>query len=108
MAGEPDASGAPLTLLFTDIEGSTAILKRMGDAYAGVLDDHHRIMRAAVASGGGREVGVFGDSFFVAFPTASAAVECAIAAQRALARHPWPDGLSLLVRMGIHTGRVIE
>ncbi len=108
MAREPAASGAPLTLLFTDIEGSTAILDRLGDAYAGLLDDHHRLTRAALRASGGREVSVSGDSFFAVFPSPSAAVECVIAAQLAFAEHAWPDGLSLRVRMGIHSGRVIE
>ena len=107
-ASEPDAPGALLTLLFTDIEGSTVMLERLGDAYIGLLDDHHRLIRAAIAASDGREVDTAGDSFFAVFPSASAAVQCAIAAQAAIAEHPWPEGISLLVRMGIHSGHPVR
>ena len=61
-------------------------------------------MRTAVAEQGGVEILTEGDSFFVAFPTASGALRAAVAAQRALAAHPWPDGNPIRVRMGLHTG----
>ena len=93
-----------VTFLFTDIEGSTRLLRELGDRYAGVLTDHRRLLRAAFARYSGREVDTQGDSFFVAFGDAGDAVRAAAAAQRALAAHRWPGGSDLRVRMGIHTG----
>jgi class 3 adenylate cyclase len=96
-----------VTLLFTDIERSTRLLERLGDRYVEVLEVHRRLMRAAFARSNGREVDTEGDAFFVAFAKASEAVVAAVAGQRALADHPWPDGVTLDVRMGIHTGEPI-
>jgi class 3 adenylate cyclase len=96
-----------VTLLFTDIEGSTRLLERLGDGYSEVLGEHRRLLRAAFAQFDGREVGVEGDSFFVAFARASDAVAAAAQGQRALAGHRWPDGVVLRVRMGIHTGEPV-
>ena len=93
-----------VTLLFTDMEGSTRLLERLGDRYREVLGEHRRLLRAAFGQFEGREVGSEGDSFFVAFARASDAVAAAAQAQRALAGHRWPDGVALRVRMGIHTG----
>ena len=93
-----------VTFLFTDIEGSTRLLQRLGDAYAGALGDHQALLRAAFTAHGGVEVDTQGDAFFVAFATATAAVQSAAAATRALAEHVWPKGANLRVRMGIHTG----
>jgi predicted ATPase/class 3 adenylate cyclase len=93
-----------VTLLFTDIEGSTWLLQRLGDRYVEMLAEHQRLLRAAFARFQGREVNTEGDAFFVAFAKASQAVAAAVAGQRALAGHPWPDGKSVRVRMGIHTG----
>jgi len=93
-----------VTLLFTDIEGSTRLLERLGDRYLEVLGEHRRLLRAAFARFDGREVGTEGDSFFVAFARASDAVAAAAQGQRALAVHRWPDRVVLRVRMGIHTG----
>ena len=87
-----------VTFLFTDIEGSTRLLGELGDRYADVLVEHHRLMRESFAPHGGIEVDTAGDAFFVAFGRASDAVAAAAAAQGALA----PTGLR--VRMGIHTG----
>src|SRR5262245_7643829 len=95
-----------ITLLFTDIEASTRLLQQLGtDRYALALDEHRRILRAAFAAHDGYEVNYEGDSFFVAFSSASAALTAATEAQRALAAHSWPDALPLHVRIGIHTGR---
>jgi predicted ATPase/class 3 adenylate cyclase len=105
--GEASAGALPggtVTLLFTDIEGSTRLLQRLGERYAGVLAEHQRLLRAAFAAHGGREVDTQGDAFFVAFPRAIDAVRAAVAAQRALAAHPWPEGAAVRVRMGLHTG----
>ena len=93
-----------VTLLFSDIEGSTALLTRLGDSYADALDLQRRILREAWSTHGGREMGTEGDSFFVAFPTAQAAVGAATAAQRELATVAWPDDARVRVRMGAHTG----
>src|ERR671928_138284 len=81
----PDLPSGTVTLLFTDIAGSTRLLQRLGERYAGVLAEHHRLLRAAWAAHGGREVSTQGDAFFVAFPRAIDAVQAAVAAQRELA-----------------------
>ena len=94
-----------VTFLFTDIEGSTQLLKHLGgERYAEALDDHRRILREAFAEHGGHEIDTQGDSFFVAFRRAKDGVSCAIDCQRRLAEHEWPDGAELRVRMGVHTG----
>ncbi|MEO5633726.1 adenylate/guanylate cyclase domain-containing protein [Gaiella sp.] len=88
-----------VTFLFTDVEGSTTLLHALGEeAYAAVLAEHRRILRAAFGARGGVEVDTQGDAFFIAFPTAAAALEAATAANEELARGP------IRVRMGIHSG----
>ena len=93
-----------VTLLFSDIEGSTVLLRRLGDRYAGALSAQRALLRDAFGAGGGRELGTEGDSFFVVFESAAAAVGCCVAGQRALAGHDWPDGVVVRVRMGLHSG----
>ena len=93
-----------VTFLFTDIEGSTQLLKQLGGVYGDVLAEHQRILRAAFAAHHGREVDTQGDSFFVAFQRGKDAVAAAVDAQRDLAAHAWPDGIEVKVRMGLHTG----
>jgi class 3 adenylate cyclase/ABC-type branched-subunit amino acid transport system substrate-binding protein len=93
-----------VTFLFTDVEGSTRLLKQLGERYSEVLEEQQRLLRAAFAENGGQEIDTQGDSFFVAFRRAKDAVTAAVAAQRALAAHRWPDDLPVRVRMGIHTG----
>jgi predicted ATPase/class 3 adenylate cyclase len=94
-----------LTFLFTDIEGSTALLRRLGDdSYAQLLLDHHRIIRASIEAHDGEERGTEGDSFFATFASPSACVAAAADMQRALSGRECPDGEQLRVRMGIHTG----
>jgi class 3 adenylate cyclase/DNA-binding CsgD family transcriptional regulator len=93
-----------VTMLFTDIEGSTRLLKQLGERYGELLADHRRLLREAFAGHDGHEIGTEGDSFFVTFARARDAVEAAVAGQRALAAHTWPDGLECRVRMGMHTG----
>ena len=93
-----------VTFLFTDIEGSTKLLQQLGEAYATVLAEHQMLLRQAFSEHGGVEIDTAGDGFFVAFPTAPAAVAAAAAATWALAAHPWPEGVILRVRMGLHTG----
>ena len=93
-----------VTFLFTDIEGSTRLLKQLGERYSQLLDEHRRILREAVEAREGREVDTQGDSFFFAFARANAALGAAVAGQRALAEHDWPEGGEVRVRMGLHTG----
>jgi predicted ATPase/class 3 adenylate cyclase len=97
-----------LTFLFTDIEGSTAMLRRLGAAYAELLSDHHRLIRAQLSAHDGREIDTQGDAFFAVFSSPSSCVTAAIEMQRALASHSWPGGEGLRVRMGIHSGEVSE
>ncbi len=97
-----------LTFLFTDIEGSTAMLRRLGDAYAGVLTAHHGLIRASLAGHGGEEVNTQGDAFVAAFSSPRECVAAAIEIQRALASYPWPAGETVRVRMGVHSGEAAE
>jgi predicted ATPase/class 3 adenylate cyclase len=93
-----------VTLLFSDIEGSTALLGRLGERYGEALSDQRALMRAAISACRGQEMGTEGDSFFVVFESAVDAVRCCVAAQRALAGHDWPGGVAVRVRMGLHSG----
>lgn len=93
-----------VTFLFTDMEGSTRLLKKLGGRYSEILAEHHRILREAFAAHGGHEVDNQGESFFVAFRRAKDAVAAAVDIQRDLAAHDWPDGVAVNVRMGLHTG----
>ncbi|HEY7018755.1 MAG TPA: AAA family ATPase, partial [Gaiellaceae bacterium] len=94
-----------MTFLFTDIEGSTRLLKSLGrDRYGDVLSTHNRLLRKAFSEGGGTEIDTKGDSFFVVFRSAGGAVEAVAVAQRALAEQEWPEGAEVRVRMGLHTG----
>src|SRR5947209_7151055 len=93
-----------VTFLFTDIEGSTGLLRELGtDRYREALEDHRRILRAVFERHHGYEVDTQGDAFFVAFSRAQDAAGAAREGQRALAAHAWPDGRELRVRMGIHS-----
>lgn len=96
--------GGTVTFLFSDIEGSTRLLQELGDEYARVVDDHRRIMRDAMTAHGGTEIDTQGDAFFFSFTRAKDAADAAVEAQRALARHEWPGGAEVRVRMGLHTG----
>ena len=93
-----------VTFLFTDIEGSTRLLRELRNDYGSALADHRRLLRAAFKAHGGHEVDTQGDSFFVAFPTSSEAVAAVVQAQQTLRDHRWPGGRRLLVRMGLHSG----
>jgi class 3 adenylate cyclase len=99
--------GGTVTFVFTDIAGSTELLKRLGDGYAGVLAEHRRLIRDAFTARGGQEIDTQGDAFFFCFERARDAVGAAVAAQRALASHDWPDGADLRVRMSLHTGEPV-
>jgi predicted ATPase/class 3 adenylate cyclase len=100
-----EASSLPtgtVTFLFTDIEGSTRLVRELGPRWQGVLEDHNRLMRSAVRGAGGVDLRTEGDAFFAVFESAPAAVSAAVAAQRKLASGGWPE--PVLVRMGLHTG----
>jgi class 3 adenylate cyclase len=93
-----------VTFLFTDIESSTRLLQRLGESYSTVLAEQQTLIRQALAAYGGVEVDTQGDSFFIAFPTAPAAVAAAVQMTRDLAAHAWPEDVTVRVRMGLHTG----
>jgi class 3 adenylate cyclase len=93
-----------VTFLFSDIEGSTRLLRELGARWEEALAAHNRLLRDAFAESGGREVDRQGDAFFAVFPQARSAVAAAASAQRTLASEQWPEGAQLRVRMGVHTG----
>ena len=98
-----------LTFLFTDIEGSTALLRRLGeDVYADVLAEHHHLIRSCLAAHGGREVSTQGDGFFAVFSSPKACASAVIEMQRGFSAHAWPAGEQLRVRMGVHFGEASE
>lgn len=102
-----DATALPtgfVTLLMTDIEGSTGLLRRMGDRYRDLLNDVRVVLRKAVARAGGREIDVRADEFFAVFERALDAVVAAATMQRQLRERPWPHDLDVKVRVGIHSG----
>ena len=104
------ASGPPIgtvTCLFSDIEGSTRLEIEQGTGpYRDIRERHRALLRAAFAAHDGHEQGTEGDSFFVIFRAASEAVSAAADAQRAVAAEPWPEGVDVRVRMGLHTGDI--
>ena len=108
--GGPGGVGAAdrrtATFLFTDLEGSTRLLERLGDDYAVVLAEHWRILREAATSNGGVEFGAEGDAMFFAFDSATDAARAAVAAQLRLTATSWPEGVGqgVKVRMALHTG----
>jgi predicted ATPase/class 3 adenylate cyclase len=94
-----------VTFLFTDIEGSTRLVQTVGEAtYRKILGQHCRIIRQAIVDHGGSEVSTEGDSFFAVFPNAADGVAATAEAQCRLAAEPWPAGVEVRVRMGLHTG----
>ena len=99
-----EAPTGTITLLFTDIEGSTQLLQRAGDAYVDLLAEHRRLLAEAFARHRGTVVDSEGDAFFVAFGSVNDAAAAAADAQRALSRHDWPAEQEIRVRMGLHTG----
>ena len=105
-----DERGLPtgtVTFLFTDIEGSTRLVGRLGDDYRRILERHAEILRAAIADGGGTEMSTEGDAFFAVFPTAPGAVRAAVEMQRGLAAEPWPQDAAIRIRVGLHTGQAL-
>jgi class 3 adenylate cyclase len=94
-----------VTFLLTDIEGSTELLARLEDGYAPLLAEVRRRVRNAVRQAGGHEVSARGDDVFAVFERAPAAVEGALAIQRAMATGGWPGGNDVRLRIGLHRGR---
>ena len=93
-----------VTMLFSDMEGSTRLLTRLGADYSQVLHQQRLLMREAIESWHGRELGTEGDSFFVVFESAAGALRACVEAQRSLADHPWPQDVAVGIRMGLHSG----
>jgi class 3 adenylate cyclase len=93
-----------VTLLFTDIEGSTLLLQQLGERYADIVATCRQLLRTAFQQWNGVEVDTQGDAFFVVFARASDALSAVIDMQRALASHDWPNGAAVALRIGLHTG----
>src|SRR6266702_2972238 len=99
-----DLPTGTVTLLFTDIEGSTLLLQQLGERYADILATCRQLLRTAFQQWNGVEVDTQGDAFFVVFARASDAVSAVVNMQRALASHDWPNGAAVAMRIGLHTG----
>src|SRR5437660_523466 len=99
-----DLPTGTVTLLFSDMEGSTRLLQRLGKRYADLLAECRDLLRHLFVQYHGHEVDTQGDAFFVAFARATDALAAAAAMQRALAEHGWPAGITVRVRIGLHTG----
>ena len=99
-----DLPSGTVTLLFTDMEGSTRLQQQLGERYAGVLAKCRQVLRSAIGQWHGQEVHTQSDAFFVVFARASDAASAAVAIQRALASHAWPQDAAVRVRIGMHTG----
>lgn len=101
-----DLPTGTITLMFTDVEGSTPLLESLGDTYAGVMERVRRVIRRAVREGMGRIVEIRADESFSVFTRAASAIGAAAAIQRRLARLQWPEGVVVRVRIGLHHGSV--
>lgn len=101
----PRLPSGSLTLLFADVEDSTGHLTKLQDRYGPMLNVVRRLLRSAVRSAGGHEVDARADEFFAVFLRAPAALDAAVAIQRAMATTAWVDGRQVRVRIGIHSGR---
>jgi len=99
-----DLPTGTVTFLFSDVEGSTALLRRLKDGFAEVLARHEELLREAVEAAEGQAFGTQGDAVFFVFRNPKNAVVAAVEGRRALAAAEWPEGVELRVRMGIHTG----
>jgi len=102
-----DLPRGTVTMLFTDIEGSTSLVRELDDRYGALLGDYRRMLRKAVSDAGGHEIDCRADELFAAFQRANDAVGAALSAQRMLAAHPWPDEVQVRTRMGLHTGEPV-
>ncbi|HXN04393.1 MAG TPA: adenylate/guanylate cyclase domain-containing protein, partial [Candidatus Acidoferrum sp.] len=94
-----------VTFLFSDLEDSTGLVRHLGDRYERFLGEVRRVLRAAIAAAGGREVEVRADEMFAVFEQAQAGVEAAVAIQRSFLTRSWPDGLRVRIRIGLHAGQ---
>jgi DNA-binding SARP family transcriptional activator/streptogramin lyase len=110
-AGQPTERRQPaqvptgtVTLLFTDVEGSTQLVRALGDDYGALLEQHHALVRSVLRDHGGEEIDTQGDAFFFAFRRARDAVRGAVELQKGITDTRWPDGVAIRVRVGIHTG----
>jgi class 3 adenylate cyclase len=103
--GRPVLPTGNVTFLLVDMEGSTRLLQQLDSAYGAVLTDVRRIIAAAVRANGGVRVDAYGDEFFAVFERPRAALDAAVALQRAMSAFPWPAGSVVRVRSGIHGGR---
>jgi DNA-binding NarL/FixJ family response regulator/class 3 adenylate cyclase len=103
-----ELQGGTVTFVFTDIEGTTRLVKQLRGRYGDVLGEHRRIVRETFARHGGEEIDTQGDAFFYVFRRARAAAEAAAEAQRALRAHKWPEGAEVSVRIGMHTGESVS
>jgi class 3 adenylate cyclase len=101
------APSGTVTLLFTDIEGSTQLVQQLGEGYGAFLNDHRRLLRAAVGAAGGYEVDCRADELFAAFQRANDGVAAAVAVQRNLDTRSWPEGARVRLRIGLHTGEPV-
>src|SRR5688500_5115009 len=99
--------GGGLTFVFTDIEGSTHLVRELASSYSLALRIHRRILQSCADARRGSEVGTEGDAVFFVFPDPLDALEAAVEAQIKIDNYAWPDDLALRVRMGIHTGPVM-
>ena len=99
-----DLPSGTVTLLFSDIEGSTRLSRQLGAGFAETIEDHRRLMREVFARHSGVEVSTEGDSFFVTFAEAAQAIGASVEAQRQLDAHPWRADAPVKVRIGLHTG----
>ena len=102
--GRPELPTGTITFLRTDIEGSMRLVRELGAGYDRLQAAHHALLRETFAAHDGVEVGTEGDAFFVVFQDAAQAVRAAVAVQRAIAGHAWPDGVAPRVRIGLHSG----
>jgi class 3 adenylate cyclase len=97
-----------VTLLFTDVEGSTRLWESEPEAMAQALRRHEKILRESISAEGGYVFKTAGDSFSAAFSTPRAALYAALGAQRMLLEEPWPTSRAIRVRMALHTGACEE
>jgi class 3 adenylate cyclase len=103
MSGSDRPTGT-LTLFFSDMEGSTRLARALGDGWPALLARHRDLLREVVETEGGTVVDCQGDSMFAVFSSAAACVRAASEAQRRMAAEPWPDGVAVRIRIGVHTG----
>jgi class 3 adenylate cyclase len=105
-SGTNDLPSGMVTLLFTDIEGSTRLLSQLGKGYEKALSVVRKMIQEAVGEAEGREVEVRADEYFAVFAKVASALDASVTLQRELGAHRWPEGVDVRVRVGIHTGDI--